>query len=55
MTILTEDFQRFFDRASRLMERALSETVDIYADYTGTCDDEETGFVFYFFFIYFKK
>ncbi|KAK0182216.1 hypothetical protein PV327_000377 [Microctonus hyperodae] len=41
MIILSEDFQRFIDRTSRLVERALAESVDIYADYTGTLDGEE--------------
>nr|CAD7394570.1 unnamed protein product [Timema cristinae] len=44
MIILTEDFQRFFDRAARVMERALSESIDIYTDYTGINDGEEGGF-----------
>nr|CAD7568512.1 unnamed protein product [Timema californicum] len=43
MIILTEDFQRFFDRAARVMERALSESIDIYTDYTGINDGEEGG------------
>ncbi|XP_066993346.1 cytoplasmic dynein 1 intermediate chain isoform X8 [Anabrus simplex] len=43
MIILTEDFQRFFDRAARVMERALCESVDIYTDYTGGTDGEEGG------------
>ncbi|XP_044010821.1 cytoplasmic dynein 1 intermediate chain isoform X3 [Aphidius gifuensis] len=41
MIVLSEDFQRFLDRSSRLVERALAESVDIYADYTGTLDGEE--------------
>ncbi|XP_063227711.1 cytoplasmic dynein 1 intermediate chain isoform X22 [Bacillus rossius redtenbacheri] len=41
MIILSEEFQRFFDRATRIMERALSESVDIYTDYTGVNDGEE--------------
>ncbi|PNF37519.1 Cytoplasmic dynein 1 intermediate chain [Cryptotermes secundus] len=43
MTILTEEFQRFLDRAGRLMERAVSESVDIYTDYTGVADGDEAG------------
>lgn len=43
MIILTEDFQRFLDRAGRVMERALSESVDIYTDYTGVADGDETA------------
>ncbi|XP_076663384.1 cytoplasmic dynein 1 intermediate chain short wing isoform X6 [Andrena cerasifolii] len=41
MIILSEDFQRFLDRSSRIVERALGESVDIYTDYTGTIDGED--------------
>ncbi|XP_020280113.1 cytoplasmic dynein 1 intermediate chain-like isoform X10 [Pseudomyrmex gracilis] len=41
MIILSEDFQRFIDRTSRIVERALGESVDIYTDYTGTMDGED--------------
>ncbi|XP_076244247.1 cytoplasmic dynein 1 intermediate chain short wing isoform X13 [Calliopsis andreniformis] len=41
MIILSEDFQRFLDRTSRIVERALGESVNIYTDYTGTIDDED--------------
>ncbi|XP_015123662.1 cytoplasmic dynein 1 intermediate chain isoform X15 [Diachasma alloeum] len=41
MLILSEDFQKFLDRTSRIVERALAESVDIYADYTGTLDGDE--------------
>ncbi|XP_076393694.1 cytoplasmic dynein 1 intermediate chain short wing isoform X38 [Megachile rotundata] len=41
MIILSEDFQRFLDRTSRIVERALGESVDIYTDYTGTVDGED--------------
>lgn len=40
MIILSEDFQRFVDRAGRIVERALAEGVDIYADYSGGTGDE---------------
>ncbi|XP_072755541.1 cytoplasmic dynein 1 intermediate chain isoform X38 [Anoplolepis gracilipes] len=40
MIILSEDFQRFLDRTSRIVERALGESVDIYTDYTGTMDED---------------
>lgn len=33
--MLSEDFQTFFMKASRLIERALCEEVDIFVDYTG--------------------
>ncbi|XP_063981956.1 cytoplasmic dynein 1 intermediate chain isoform X28 [Diachasmimorpha longicaudata] len=41
MLILSEDFQKFLDRTSRIVERALAESVNIYADYTGTLDGDE--------------
>ncbi|KAL1138834.1 hypothetical protein AAG570_008896 [Ranatra chinensis] len=43
MIVLSEDFQRFIDKTGRIMERALSESVDIYTDYTGTADNEDMG------------
>lgn len=33
--MMSEDFQYFFDHTSRIIERALSESVDIFLDYTG--------------------
>ncbi|XP_053988567.1 cytoplasmic dynein 1 intermediate chain-like isoform X21 [Hylaeus anthracinus] len=41
MIILSEEFQRFLDRTSRIVERALGESVDIYTDYTGNMDGED--------------
>jgi dynein intermediate chain len=41
MIILSGEFQRFLDRAGRLMERAVCESVDIYTDYTGITDGDE--------------
>ncbi|XP_046802733.1 cytoplasmic dynein 1 intermediate chain isoform X3 [Lucilia cuprina] len=43
MIILSEDFQRFVLRAGRIMERAISENVDIYLDYIGGGDNEEAN------------
>ncbi|KRG07438.1 cytoplasmic dynein 1 intermediate chain isoform X15 [Drosophila navojoa] len=43
MIILSEDFQRFVLRAGRIIERALSENVDIYTDYIGCGDNEEAN------------
>ncbi|XP_068159602.1 cytoplasmic dynein 1 intermediate chain isoform X16 [Drosophila tropicalis] len=43
MIILSEDFQRFVVRAGRVIERALSENVDIYTDYIGGGDSEEAN------------
>ncbi|XP_065337520.1 cytoplasmic dynein 1 intermediate chain isoform X35 [Cloeon dipterum] len=41
MIILSEDFRRFIDNAGRIMERALSEQVDVCIDYTGLLDGDE--------------
>ncbi|XP_045470746.1 cytoplasmic dynein 1 intermediate chain isoform X5 [Harmonia axyridis] len=35
MIILSEEFQHFIDKAGRVMERALCESIDIYTDYSG--------------------
>uniref|UniRef100_W8AZG4 Cytoplasmic dynein 1 intermediate chain n=1 Tax=Ceratitis capitata TaxID=7213 RepID=W8AZG4_CERCA len=43
MIVLSEDFQRFVLRAGRVVERALSENVDIYTDYIGAGDSEDTN------------
>lgn len=43
MIVLSEDFQKFMDRSGRVMERALSESVDIYTDYTGVADSDDAG------------
>lgn len=40
MILMTEDFQKFFDQSSRIIERALSEQVDIFADYTGASETD---------------
>ena len=34
MILMTENFQDFFDKSSRIIERALSEQVDLFVDYT---------------------
>lgn len=38
MILMTENFQDFFDKSSRIIERALSEQVDLFADYTGASE-----------------
>lgn len=47
--LMTEEFQRFFDQSSRVIERALSEQVDIFVDYTGSSEtdnnlDDRSGY-----------
>lgn len=39
--MLREDFHQFFDRASRIIERALCEDIDILVDYTGTGEEQD--------------
>uniref|UniRef100_A0ABD2X9S1 Cytoplasmic dynein 1 intermediate chain n=1 Tax=Trichogramma kaykai TaxID=54128 RepID=A0ABD2X9S1_9HYME len=41
MLMISEEFKRFIDRSSRIVERALAESVNIYTDYTGTMDGED--------------
>ena len=44
--IVSEDFQRFFDRSTRLVERALCEMseANLFVDYTGAyADDDSEG------------
>lgn len=43
MIILSEDFRKFVTRAGRVIERAIAENVDIYTDYIGGADGEETN------------
>ena len=38
--MLSEEFQRFFDRSTRLVERALWEEPNLFVDYTGGYDGE---------------
>ena len=42
--MLSEDFQRFFDRSTRLVERALCEMADanLFVDYTGGYGDDDS-------------
>ena len=39
----SREFSRFFDKATRLMERALCETVDITFDYSGAEAEDTEG------------
>lgn len=43
MIILSEDFQRFVLKTGRIIERALSESVDIYMDYIGGGDADDAA------------
>ena len=39
--MMGDDFQKFFDRATRIVERALSEDINVFVDYTGGYEDGE--------------
>lgn len=41
------EFSKFFDKATRMMERALCETVDITFDYSGAETEDTEGWVFF--------
>jgi len=41
--LLSEDFQKFFDKSTRVMERALADNKDILADMLGEGEDDELG------------
>ncbi|XP_054285400.1 cytoplasmic dynein 1 intermediate chain-like isoform X4 [Macrosteles quadrilineatus] len=43
MIVLSEEFQRFVYHTAPIVERALAEDHDIYTDYTGGADREDTG------------
>lgn len=43
MIILSDDFQRFVLKTGRVMERALWETGDIYTDYIGGGEIDDTS------------
>lgn len=43
MIVLSEDFQRFVLKTGRVMERALWESNDIYTDYIGGGDTDDTA------------
>ena len=39
----SEDFANFFDQSTRIIERALSEHVDLFFDYSGRDLEEKEG------------
>ena len=39
--MMGDNFQKFFDRATRIVERALSEDINVFVDYTGGYEDGE--------------
>lgn len=49
MICLSEEFQRFVIKTGRIIERALTESVDIYTDYIGGGDTDDTSYVFFLF------
>lgn len=45
MIILSEEFQKFVIKSGRIIERALTESVDIYTDYIGGGDNDDALYV----------
>ena len=41
----TEEFSMFFDQSTRLVERALTEKIDLFTDYRGKGDEDGEGYV----------
>ena len=41
LIMMGDPFQKFFDRATRIVERALSEDINVFVDYTGGYEDGE--------------
>ena len=41
--ISSENFTRFFDKATRVVERAMCERIDLFMDYTGEDSAENDG------------
>lgn len=41
LIVMSEEFQQFFDRTSRIVERALYEDIDVFKDYTGGYENPE--------------
>ena len=39
--MMSDDFHKFFDRATRVVERALYEDANLFVDYTGGYNDGE--------------
>jgi len=39
--MMSQPFQKFFDRATKIVERALSEDINVFLDYTGGYEDGE--------------
>lgn len=49
MILISEDFQSFFHQSSRIIERALSEHVDIFRDYSGASETDNNVYAITFF------
>ena len=43
--MMSEDYQKFMDRSARLVERAIYEDLDIFAEYTGEQSEDQEGSV----------
>ena len=45
MIMMTEEFHCFFDRTTRVVERALAEDTDLFVDYSHDHDIDDAGLV----------
>ena len=43
----SQDFTKFFLRATTIVERAITEEIDIFVDYTGGDDEDKEGYIIY--------
>jgi dynein intermediate chain len=43
MIVLSEEFQKFFDKSSRVIERVLAEDVDVFVDYASDKERDTDG------------
>ena len=42
---MSDDFMRFFDKATRVVERAMTEKIDLFTDYSGADNLDQDGSV----------
>lgn len=49
MLMMTEEFHSFFDRTTRVMERALAEDANLFVDYSHDYEEDGEAYVILFF------
>lgn len=47
MIMLSAEFQKFVIKSGRIIERALTESADIYTDYIGGTDTDDATYVLF--------